>query len=114
MAETRPVSWVKAARKDFLRFPLGAQTEIAHALTMVAGGGYPDLAKPLKGFGSGVFELALRHRTDAWRVVYAVRLGAEIWVRHAFQKKAKSGIKTPQAEIDVIEQRLRRVKEALQ
>ncbi|HEY3720376.1 MAG TPA: type II toxin-antitoxin system RelE/ParE family toxin, partial [Roseiarcus sp.] len=46
--------------------------------------------------------LALRHRGEAFRVVYAVQIGAEIWVVHAFQKKAKSGIATPKAEVDLI------------
>jgi phage-related protein len=49
-----------------------------------------------------VLELALRHRGDAFRVVYAVQLGADVWVIHAFQKKSKTGIKTPKAEIDLI------------
>ena len=51
-----------------------------------------------KGFGSGVFEVALKHRTDAYRTVYALQLGTDIWVLHAFQKKAKAGIKTPKKE----------------
>ena len=55
-----------------------------------------------KGFGSGVIELALRHRGDAFRVVYALRIDNDIWMIHAFQKKSKTGIKTPQAEIDLI------------
>jgi len=78
-----------------------------------AEGGKADIAKPLGGFGSGVFEIALPFRGDAFRVVYAVQIAEEIWVLHAFQKKSKSGIKTPQSEIDLIRQRLKRVKELL-
>ncbi len=87
---------------------------MARALTIVAEGGFPDLAKPLKGLGGGVFELALRYRSDAFRVVYAVQIGDEVWVLHAFQKKSTSGIKTPKVEIDLISERLKRLKEALQ
>ena len=104
---------MKAALKDFQRFPEGAQLDVGRALTIIAEGGHPDVAKPLKGFGSGVFELALRHRTDAYRVVYALQLGDDIWVVHAFQKKSKSGITTPKAEIDLIHERIKRLKEAL-
>jgi phage-related protein len=43
--------------------------------------------------------------------VHAVRLGAPLWVIHAFQKKSKTGIKTPRQEIEVIRQRLRRLQE---
>jgi phage-related protein len=70
--KTRPISWIKAARKDFEEFPVGARQEMARALTVVAEGGHPDIAKPLIGLGSGVLELALKHRGDAFRVVYAL------------------------------------------
>jgi len=60
-----------------------------------------------------VFEIALRHRGDAFRAVYAVQIGVDLWVIHAFQKKSKTGIKTPQMEIDLIKERLKRLKEAL-
>ena len=113
MRTTRPVSWIKAARGEFEDFPEGAQLEMARALTIVAEGGHPDIAKPLKGFGSGILELALRFRGDAYRAVYALQLGSDIWVVHAFQKKSKGGIKTPKAEIELIHERLKRLKEIL-
>jgi len=56
----------------------------------------------------------LKHRGDAYRVIYAVKIGKDIWVIHAFQKKSKTGIKTPQMEVDLIRDRLKRLKEALQ
>ena len=70
-------------------------------------------AKPMRGMGSGVFEIALPFRSDAYRVVYAVQIGEEIWVIHALQKKATRGIKTPKREVDLIKDRLRRLKEIL-
>jgi phage-related protein len=110
---TREIAWIKAAKKEFEDFPEGAQIELARALTIIAEGGMPEIAKPLTGLGAGILELALRHRGDAFRVVYALQIGADIWVVHAFQKKSKSGIKTPKAEIDLIRQRLKRLKEML-
>lgn len=83
------------------------------ALTIVAEGGHPDIAKPLKGFGSGILELALRFRGDAYRVVYAVQLGSDVWVVHALQKKSKTGTKTPEHEIELVRERLKRLKEML-
>lgn len=112
--DTRPVHWIKAARKDFEDFPSEARDTLLDALTFVAGGGFPGIAKPMKGFGSGVFELALRFRTDAYRVVYAVQIGHTVWVVHAFQKKSKAGIKTPPADIELIRRRLIMLKEELQ
>ena len=73
----------------------------------------PDLAKPLSGLGAGVVELALRHRGDAFRLVYALRIDTEIWVIHAFQKKSISGIATPKQEIELVRQRLKRLQEML-
>ncbi len=111
--QSRPVSWIKAARKDFEDFPPGARFEMREALATAALGGKSDNAKPLTGFGPGVFEIALKHRGDAWRVVYAVRIADALWVIHAFQKKSKSGSATPKPELDLVEQRLKRLREQL-
>jgi len=112
--ESRPISWIKAARRDFEDFPQDAQIEVRRALAVIAEGGHPDTAKPLKGLGSGILELVLRHRGDAFRVIYTLQAGRDIWVIHAFQKKAKTGIKTPRQEIDLIRARLLRLKEILE
>jgi len=104
---------MKAARKDFEDFPQGAQADLLDALTAVAEGAHPSIAKPLTGLGAGVMELALRRRGDAFRVVYALQIGADVWVVHAFQKKSKSGIATPKQEIDLVRERLKRLKEIL-
>jgi phage-related protein len=86
---------------------------MARALTILAEGQMPDIAKPLTGLGSGVMELALRYRGDAFRVVDALQIGDDIWVIHAFQKKSKSGIRTPRQEIDLVRERLKRLREML-
>lgn len=67
----------------------------------------------MHGLGSGVFEIALPFRGDAFRVVYAVQIGTDVWVLHAFQKKSAQGIRTPKHEIDLIKDRLKRLKEML-
>ncbi len=81
------------------------------ALDIAALGGKADIAKPMKGLGPGVMEIALAYRSDAYRVIYAVQIGDEIWVIHAFQKKSTKGISTPQKELDLIKARLKRIKE---
>lgn len=110
---TRPISWISGALKDFKGFPDEAQTRCLHALTIAAEGSMADIVKPMRGLGSGVFEIALRFRGDAYRTVYAVHLGEAVWVVHAFQKKSTQGIKTPRHEIDLVEARLKRLKEML-
>ena len=111
--KTRPVSWIRAALREFETFPEGARSICLAALTIAAEGGKADIAKPMQGIGSGVFEIALPFKSDAFRVVYAVQLADDIWVVHAFQKKSTQGVKTPKHEIDLIKDRLKRLKEML-
>jgi phage-related protein len=111
---TRPISSIVAARKDSNGFPEGAQDRILAALTIAAEGGKPDIAKPLRGLGAGVWEVALPYRGDAFRVVYVIEFADELWVVHAFKKKSVQGIKTPRHEIDLVASRIRRLKELLQ
>jgi phage-related protein len=65
----------------------------------------PKDAKPFKGVGSGVLEIALRYASDAYRVVTAAQLGARIYGLHAFQKESKRGIETLKRQVDVIRKR---------
>ena len=58
-------------------------------------------------------EIALPYRGNAFRVVYAVQIGTDLWVVHAFQKKSNQGIRTPKHEIDLITSRVKRLKEML-
>ncbi len=109
----RRVSWLKGALRDFEEFPEDVRRQMVRALRLAANGEKADTAKPLKGFGSGVFEIALRHRGDAFRAVYALLIDVDVWVLHAFQKKSTSGIKTPRQEIDLIHARIKRLKEQL-
>ncbi|MGH6840197.1 MAG: type II toxin-antitoxin system RelE/ParE family toxin [Methylocella sp.] len=113
MRDTRPISWIKAARKEFEEFPEDVRSDMFDALTIAAEGGKSDNAKPFMGVDGGVFEIALRYRGDAFRALYAVKIDADFWVIHAFQKKSKSWIKTARMEADLIRERLKRLKEIL-
>lgn len=93
---------------------MGAQEVCLAALTIAAEGSKADIAKPMTGMGSGVFEIALRFRGNAFRMMYAAQIGDDLWVIHAFQKKSTTGIKTPKQEVDLIKERLKRLKELLQ
>ena len=113
MRPTRPISWLTPARKAFDGFPGGTREVFIDALSVAAEGGKAGIAKPMKGLGSGVFEIALPYRGNAFRVVYAVQFDDDMWVVHAFQKKSTQGIKTPKHDIDLIKDRLKRLKEIL-
>lgn len=69
-------------------------------------------AKPLKGFGGGgVLEIIENFVGDTYRAVYTVKFAKVIYVLHCFQKKSKSGIKTPKQEVNLVKQRLKAAKE---
>ena len=72
---------------------------------MAQAGKIPLEAKHFKGVGSGVYEIVKRYDNDTYRAVYAVKIAETIYILHAFQKKSKKGIKTPQADIELIKQR---------
>lgn len=101
--------WEGSSKKDFKEFPIAVQKDMGVALFVVQLGRTPTAAKPWRGLGSGVYELVESHRGDAYRAVYTVRIGEAVHVLHAFQKKSKSGIATPQPDVDLIEQRLKAV-----
>ena len=110
----RPVVWLGNSKKNLRTFPKGAQKLLGDELQLIQFGGMPKDAKPFKGVGSGVFEIALRHATDAYRVVLAVQLGDRVYVLHAFQKKSKKGVATPKHDVDLIKKRYRDARELAQ
>jgi phage-related protein len=108
---SREVAWIKGARRAFEQFPIEVQRRMARAIDVAARGEMAGIARPLRGLGSGVFEIALAYRSDAYRAVYAVKLGDPVWVIHAFQKKSRTGIRTPRQDMELVRQRLRRLQE---
>jgi phage-related protein len=101
----RLVVWLGDSKKNLQGFPKGAQKLLGDELQLMQFGGMPKDAKPFKGIGTGVFEIAMRYASDAYRVVTAVQLGRRIYVLHAFQKKSKKGIETPKRDVDLIRKR---------
>src|SRR5947199_7959603 len=96
----KPVFWEGSSRKALRKFPKGVRQTVGQALfDAQTGGKHPD-AKPLKGFkGAGVLEVVEDDDGNTYRAVYAVRFTGVVYVLHAFQKKSKSGVKTPPEEI---------------
>ncbi|MGA7952005.1 MAG: type II toxin-antitoxin system RelE/ParE family toxin [Gloeobacterales cyanobacterium] len=97
-----------SAKKDYQAFPDQVQDDMGYALGLAQFGGKHPKAKPWKGEGPGVFEIVEDYRGDTYRAVYTVRFAEVVYVLHAFQKKSKSGIKTPQEDVNLIAERLKR------
>jgi phage-related protein len=105
----KPLFWEGSSKKDFKTFPVPVQKDMGVALFIAQLGETAGSAKSWKGLGSGVYELVEDHRGDTFRAVYLVRVADAIHVLHAFQKKSKSGIATPQPDVDLVEKRLKLV-----
>lgn len=103
----RPLYWVGSSKKDYRDFRLPCKIHSGSSCFSRSWGQHPPSAKLLKGIGSGIVELVDDFDGDTYRAVYTVRFGAAVYVLHAFKKKSKRGIKTPQSDIDLIKQRLK-------
>lgn len=84
--KTRPVAWIKAALNEFKTFPDRAQSDCLAALTIAAEGGKADIVKPMQGLGSGVFEVALAFRGDAFRSFTPFRRSQRKALKHRNMK----------------------------
>lgn len=103
--------WLGSSREDLKQFPDEVQDEMGHGLYLAQMGDRHNHAKTRSGFCSAkVLELRESDRSGTYRVVYTIEMAEFIFVLHAFQKKSKSGIATPQQEIDLIKRRLKDAK----
>jgi phage-related protein len=101
-----------AAKDDLSRFPLDVRRRVGGALWEAQIGRKAPYAKPMRGFGSAsVLEIVDDFDGDTFRAVYTVRFAEAVYVLHAFQKKSRRGIATPDTELNVIQQRLQRAQE---
>lgn len=107
MDDVKAVRWVGSSRKDLKAFPKAVQRDIGQALYAAqCGEEYPSV-EALKGFkGRSVLEIVAPYAGDTFRAVYTIRFRGVLYVLHAFQKKSKRGIATPQKDIELIKQRL--------
>lgn len=102
--------WLGSSLDDLKSFPEEVKDEMGYALHCAQLGNTDSTAKPFKGYGSGVYEIVSNFNTDAYRAIYIVNLDDCLYVLHAFQKKSKSGIKTPKTDLNMIETRLKHLK----
>ncbi|UIF88936.1 type II toxin-antitoxin system RelE/ParE family toxin [Cupriavidus sp. UYPR2.512] len=109
----KPLEWIASSYKDLMALPLDVRRRFGYALSLAQMGDQDDAAKVLKGFGgAGVLEVVEDDAGGTYRAVYTVKFAEAVFVLHFFQKKSKSGIATPKADMDIIRARLK-VAEAL-
>jgi phage-related protein len=112
MNARKPVEWIGSSRDELREFPQDVRRVMGQAIDDAQLGGEHPAAKALRGFGGrGVLEIVDDFDGDTYRAVYTVKFAGVVYVLHAFQKKSKKGIATPQREIDLIKARLKRAEE---
>ena len=100
--------FVADSHRALAEFPDSVQRHAGFALYQAQMGNKHIDAKPLKNVAGGVLEVVSVHLGDTFRTVYTVKLTKAVYVLHAFQKKSKHGIATPQSVMDLVKQRLLR------
>jgi phage-related protein len=109
----KPLYWVGSSKRDLLALPEEVVDVFGYALFLAQIGKKHEQAKPLKGFGSaGVLEVVEDWQGNTYRAVYTVRFTCGVFVLHVFQKKAKRGVATPKADLDLILERLKAAEQA--
>ncbi len=104
----KPLEWLGNTRRTVLGFPKPVRQIVGQALYAAQVGDKHQDTRPLKGFGgASVVEIVSNYDGNTFRAVYTVRFHGVVYTLHAFQKKSKSGIKTPKKELDLIKHRLR-------
>jgi phage-related protein len=104
----RPLFWISSSKKDLMALPVLVRKFFGHALHFAQNGERHNAAKVLKGFGNaGVLEVVEDDADGTYRAVYTIRFQEAVFVLHCFQKKSKSGIGTPQRDLETIRIRLK-------
>lgn len=107
-APDKPLEWIGSSHKDLMALPGDIRRFFGFALSLAQAGDQHDAAKVLKGFGgAGVLEVVEDDAGGTYRAVYTVKFAEAVFVLHCFQKKSKSGIATPKADMDIIRARLK-------
>ena len=108
----RPLEWIAGSKKDLMKLPDEVVDVFGYALHLAQAGGKHPQAKAMQGFGSaGVLEVVEDWRGNTYRAVYTVRFAVRVFVLHVFQKKSNRGRQTPQRDIDLVKERLKRAAE---
>ena len=105
--EPKRLVWLVDSLDTLKSFPTAVQKKLGFALYQAQIGQRHESAKLLHGFETAVWQVRADDPSGTYRAVYVVRFQDAVYVLHAFQKKAKSGIGTSRRDIEIIRQRLK-------
>lgn len=109
--DEKPLRWIHQAYKELTSLSAELQDAFGNALNEVQQGETPSNAKTLHGKLSDVMEIRVNDASGTYRTMYTVKLKGVVYVLGSFQKKSKSGIATPKADLDRILDRLKAARE---
>ena len=102
----RKLVWLVDSLTTLKGFPAPVRHKLGFALYQAQIGQQHESAKMLHGFAETVWQVRADDPAGTYRAVYVAQFQEAVYVLHAFQKKAKSGIATLRRELDLIKQRL--------
>ena len=104
--QPRKLVWFVDSLDRLAGFPSSVRQNLGFALYQAQIGQRHESAKMLRGFGVTVWQVRADDPGGTYRAIYVTQVGEAVYVLHAFQKKATSGIATPQRELELVRQRL--------
>jgi len=104
--QLRKLVWLVDSLDKLTSFPPQVRQKLGFALYQAQIGEKHESAKILHGFAETVWQVSADDASGTYRAAYLARFLDAVYVLHAFQKKAKSGIATPRRELELIRQRL--------
>lgn len=94
--ERKPLLFVGSSQRDLQGMPEEVKDVFGSGLLDAQYGDAPEGARPFgEGLPSQIMKLVEDHDGDTYRAAYTVALEGAVYVLDVFQKKSKSGARTP-------------------
>jgi phage-related protein len=90
----KPIHFVGTSRADLQRLPESARETAGFQLFKIQQGQEPDDWKPLPMVGSGVQEVRISDKGNAYRVFVLAKFEEAVYVLHVFQKRSQKTAKS--------------------
>jgi phage-related protein len=107
----RKLVWLLDSLDRLSNFPPPVRQRLGFALYQAQIGQKHESAKILHGFAETVWQVRADDSGGTYRAVYVAQLWEAVYVLHAFQKKSPRGIKTAQADVELVSRRLKSASE---
>lgn len=107
----KSLHFVAASRDELRELPDEVQHAFGFSLFRVQVGDWPPEARSFgEGLPRSIAKLSLNFGGESYRLAFTIALPGAVYVLHAFQKKSRSGVKTPRRHIERIQVRLAQAK----